>query len=540
LAIAPVTDPDATLDDMYPATVDANGDPVDRGLPNGWRGPICDLDVPTSDNRMAATPPGGAKTRAYPLTLTLNHVGDPTGYPTIGSVDRVWTQDGVLMGEGKLDINGEAGAEYARQLAEGMTNRVSIDDVEVVAEYRMLGPDGNYFAEPLGGWTEEAVAALPEGTRAILTFADWVLAGLAAVPIPAYSKAAIEPVWDYEVSSVLPEDAIVANVRLNSDQLAEIIAALGQFAPLGAQVAENAENRLSELEKAENSPENAVFDLQNALNDPQIDALVAALPVGGQVFTRKYFEYPGFDGPTPMTVTEDGHIYGHVRLNGTCFQYGGGAGKGPRCIEPPASKCNYAKFRVHGAKMDDGDTLAVGALTFGDGHVSRGGLEASRAHYDNVATVAAKVTAGRDQWGDWVSGEVVDAYRANAYDLLLSPLSGHWEPDSDNHNHLEMLAAHIVVTPGYSVPRIVASFDADENVTSIILTEDFTQVVINEEDSIVASTRAEVAKAMADIKRAEELGKQIGVDMDAHHAAEKARLARLAEAQAIIDADGRA
>jgi hypothetical protein len=186
-----------------------------------------------------------------------------------------------------------------------------------------------------------------------------------------------------------------------------------------------------------------------------------------------------------------------------------------------------------GAKMDDGSIIAVGSLTFGDGHVSRGGLEASRKHYDDVSTVAAKVVAGRDQWGDWISGEVLDAYREKAYDLLLYPLSGHWEPDADNRNHLEMLAAHVVVTPGYSVPRIVASFDADENVTSIILTEDFTQVVTNPGDAIVASTRAEVAKALADIRRAEELANKLGIS---EHLAskEKARLAHIADLKAQI------
>lgn len=524
LAIAPVTDPDATLDDLFPATHDANGDAVNQGLPNGWRGPICDLDVPTSDGRMAATPPGGIKTRAYPLTLTLNHVGDPTGYPTIGSVDRVWMQDGVAMGEGKLDINGADGAEYARQLMEGMTNRVSIDPVEVQVEWRMLGPDGNYFSEPVGGWTEEAVMALPEGTRPIMTFADWVLAGLAAVPIPAYSQAAISPVWDYEPCSALPDDAIVASIQpieSNLVQIDRIFADLREKSPWIAKMAQNAEN-------GQNGPESAESGEIRPKN-----ALVAALPVGGQVFTREFFEYPKLDGPTPMTVTENGRIYGHVRLNGTCFQYGGGAGKGPRCIEPPASACNYGKFRVHGAKMEDGSILAVGALTFGDGHVSRGSLEASRAHYDNVSTVAAKVVAGRDQWGDWISGEVVDEYRAKAYDLLLSPLSGHWEPDADNNNYLEMLAAHIVVTPGYSVPRIVASFDADENVTSIILTEDFTQVVVNPGDAIVASTRAEVARALADIRRAEELSKKLGID-EHLEAKETARLQRIEDLKAQL------
>jgi hypothetical protein len=97
-------------------------------------------------------------------------------------------------------------------------------------------------------------------------------------------------------------------------------------------------------------------------------------------------------------------------------------------------------------------------------------------------------------------------------------MSGHWEPDADNRNYLEMLAAHIVVTPGYRpASRIVAAFDGEDNVTSVLLTEDFTQVVVQEDESIVASLseseiRAVVSQAMADAKRVEELSKSLGVD----------------------------
>lgn len=429
------------------ALVAAGGDmTTPEKLPSGWRGPIAALDVPTSDNRMLATPPDGViRTRAYPLTLTRNHVGDPTGYPTIGSVDAVWMQDGLLWGEGRFDLGGQDGQDAARQLAGGFINRMSIDPVEVTAQVRLYDANGNEVS-----YTEnyDTPTELTEGMREVTVFTDWVLAGLAMVPIPAYTQAAVEPVFDYEPSQ--------------SRQNAEVV--------------------------------------------------VAA--IGGQRFTKEFFDFKA-TGPTKMTVTDDGHIYGHVRFHGTCYQYGQGRGDGGYCMEPPPSACGYAKFHAHSAILDDGSVIDVGALTFGDGHESRGGLIASRRHYDDVATIAAKVVASDDEWGVFVTGEVLDAHQDTAHDLLLSPLSGHWEPDADNDGHLEMLAAHIVVTPGYNVRRIVASFDEDRNATSIIVTNlpNATPAVRSANGvGDRPSGRALVAAAMADHRRARRLAIRAGVD----------------------------
>lgn len=233
------------------------------------------------------------------------------------------------------------------------------------------------------------------------------------------------------------------------------------------------------------------------------EALVAAM--GGQIFRAASFERVAA-GPTPLTVDEDGSIYGHVRLYGTCYQYGGGQGDGGYCVEPPLSECAYEKFHVHGAKLDDGRIISVGAITYGEGHESRGGLQASMDHYNNVATVAAKVFASEDQWGVWVCGEVCSDHADRAYDLLLSPMSGHWEPDSDNENHLEMLAAHIVVTPGYNVRgrRIVASFDDDRNATSLVVPSPFRPPS--------EATQARKPLTMQDFRRVAELRKNMGLE----------------------------
>lgn len=247
--------------------------------------------------------------------------------------------------------------------------------------------------------------------------------------------------------------------------------------------------------------------------EPETAAPIIA-SVGGQVYTKAFFERTA-TGPTALTVDEDGSVYGHVRLYGTCYQYGGGQGDGGYCVEPPMSACNYEKFHVHGAKMDDGSIMAVGALTYGEGHESRGGLYASQAHYNNVATIAAKLRATEDEWGVWVAGEVCDDHRDVAYDVLLSPMSGHWEPDADNDGHLEMLAAHIVVTPGYKVPRrIVASFDDAGNATHLVIpspwqnrTDSGTEVLSD------GQKRTENGSLGAkDFRRAEKLAARAGVD----------------------------
>lgn len=446
-------------------------------LPNGFRGPIAALDVPTGDKRQLNTPAGGIKTREFPLSLTMNHVGDPTGYPVIGHLDRVWAQDGLLHGEGAFDLGGEAGREAARHLHEGHMNTVSIDPDMVVAAIHTYDADGTLissdqlsaeateqfrlagtpFAAPADD-TSEDTAEPADQTSHILAFTDWRLAGLAMVPIPAYTQARIEPVYDY--------------VRL---------------------------------------------DAQPG------DALVAA--VGGQVFNKSFFADPKLTAATPLTITEDGHVFGHVREHGTCYQYGGGKGDGGFCLEPPDSACGYAKFEVHGARMDDGSIMRCGALTFGDGHSSRGSLAASAKHYNDVASIAAKGVVGTDVFGVWFSGEVVDGYAERAYDLLLSPLSGHWEPDADNGGHLEMIAIHIVVTPGYTVRRIVAGFDDSGMPNSLIITTPAPATVpVLASPAAVPSGRALLAAALADQRRADRLAKRIGVDRAARTARALARI----------------
>ncbi len=194
--------------------------------------------------------------------------------------------------------------------------------------------------------------------------------------------------------------------------------------------------------------------------------LVAA---AGQVFDLANFENPKFTGPTALTV-KDGKVFGHVALFDSCYMRQGGMSG---CTKPPRGN-DYNRFLAHGARLADGQILPVGVITFGEGHFAGGSLKASMANYANMATAAAKVNVGEDEFGIWVAGEVLGQFADRADDLLLSPLSGHWEPDLDRGGALTLIAAHVVVAQGFNVPRLVASLGADGEVDMVLISGPFT------------------------------------------------------------------
>ncbi len=471
-----------------------------EGLPKGWRGPIAALDRLTGDKRWLATPEDGLKTRMLPMTVTRGHVTEDDDI-FIGTMEKAWIQDGMLWAEGAFDLNGVDGAEAARLVGERMLFTMSIDPDNVVGEQRLVDAAGGMAPDSV---LEEAIntGIVPDGYSPVMVFTDWRLSSVAMVSIPAYDEARIEPVFDY----VRPERAVeIADegfLRI-SQELFDAAQAAGLLT-----VSSVTEEGV------------VMYDLApTVLEAAAEEAIVASAAMGGQVFKKASFERKA-TGPTPLTVDEDGSVYGHVRLYGTCYQYGGGQGNGGYCTEPPLSACGYSKFHVHGAKLDDGSIIPVGAITYGYGHESRGGLMASQDHYNNVATMAAKVVASEDEWGVWVCGEVLESHREQAYDLLLSPMSGHWEPDADNDHHLEMLAAHIVVTPGYNVQgrRIVASFDDNGDATHLIVPSPW------QKTSQSPKATKNVTMGARDFRRAEALAKRAGVDRDSRAARVLARL----------------
>jgi hypothetical protein len=189
-----------------------------------------------------------------------------------------------------------------------------------------------------------------------------------------------------------------------------------------------------------------------------VDPVVAAAtPIGRNLPPAHAFADPVLDGPTALTLDEDSipgfiEVYGHLATWGTCHTSFPNA-----CITPPHSHEDYAYFNTGAVRVRDADrtySVAAGRITMGEGGHASTALSAAdaAAHYDNVNTVVADVTAGEDQFGIWVHGVMRKTVTQEQIDALrASPLSGDWRPF--NGGPLELVAALAVNTGGFPVPR---------------------------------------------------------------------------------------
>lgn len=158
------------------------------------------------------------------------------------------------------------------------------------------------------------------------------------------------------------------------------------------------------------------------------------------------FADPALSGPTPVTVTEDGRVYGHLALWDSCH-----VGMPGRCVTPPRSSSGYASFHQSTVQTDEGP-IAVGRLTVGGGHAdARAGVRAAAEHYDQTGATWAFARAGEDEFGIWVAGQVHAAASADQINAGASaPLSGDWRRVGGG---MELVAALSVSTPGFPIRR---------------------------------------------------------------------------------------
>lgn len=228
---------------------------------------------------------------------------------------------------------------------------------------------------------------------------------------------------------------------------------------------------------------------------------------------------PLLPGPTPLTITADGRVFGHLATWGTCH-----IGFSGQCITPPQSRAAYAYFRTGEVLTDDGAAVPVGHITLGTGHADAA-LAAGPAveHYDDTGTVVADVAAGEDNYGIWVAGRlrsdlppvVVDALRAAA-------LSGDWRRIGGS---MELVAALAVNVPGFPIPR-TQSHIRNQRQTALVASA----VVVPGRDNDLSHTiEAAVERAMRNIHdrearlaKARSLAASIGRDPASRAAAAKA------------------
>lgn len=204
---------------------------------------------------------------------------------------------------------------------------------------------------------------------------------------------------------------------------------------------------------------------------------------------------------TPIVITDDGYVYGHLAGWHSCHQ-----GYSDVCVTPPRSTQGYSLFHTGAVRLDDGTDLPIGKLTVGAGHANPNGLgvRGATAHYDNSALAVAMVRAVEDNYGIQVSGRIIPGTPQDKIEeLRRSPISGDWRTYRGN---LEMVAALGVNSPGFLVPRaMVASVEGRQ--TSLLwagyvprdLDAEVDELAIRMHAPIVASLAARMEPTPAEL-----------------------------------------
>lgn len=415
----------ATLARVVPDTVAPDSDPITGTPYKRWRMPVAVLEgVQTGDRRKIAA--DALSWRDLPQSLMAN-TKTTQGHDQaelVGRIDTAERYDASKLidsrtnepyGRGvyaiKLEgvFTSEEQAKRVYELVKGRFLRgVSVDLSDVESEIEYQDKDG------------ETVEV--EGLEGLFFDGDMVetvtagrIMGCTVTPFPAFEGAYIE---------LLDED--------------------GNIGP------STQPSRPTAAEQRAGLTIHAGFSSRECVPCQNGEGLTAG--AGPQFPPKAWFENPGLPGPTPLTVMDDGRVFGHLALFDTCH-----TGFAGQCVKPPHSLTNYALFRTGAVKVAEGDLVAVGQITLDTKHADiRASRLAAARHYDHTGTAVADVVVGEDDHGIWFSGALrPDLTEAQVRTLRASSLSGDWREHGGN---LELLATLAVNAPGFPVVReLVAS-----------------------------------------------------------------------------------
>jgi hypothetical protein len=353
----------------------------------------------TSDGRMIQ--PNALTWREPPLPLmamlTSSHGNDSMADAAVlvGRVESIARDGANITAAGHLLTNKDA-IQFATDLEQMGQFGVSADVGDVTSIESMPEP----VVSPQGVMTFDP-AAMP-----IETLTSGVLMGFTCVPFPAFPGCYI---------------------ILGDGQDTEPI-------PMKAPTADQARIGLHILTTEECEPCAAGVESIAASASPLAPPLA-------------WFETPEPDELTPLTVFEDGRVFGHLAGWSQCHVGRGG------CLTPPADKAGYAYFLTGYVLCADGSEVPTGTITIDAMHAPGSfSLQAAMAHYDNTATGVAAVTIKNGKIGPWYCGAMFPGATAEQFHRLrANPPSGDWRPlGRGQHALCAMLAVN---SQGFPIPR---------------------------------------------------------------------------------------
>ena len=181
-----------------------------------------------------------------------------------------------------------------------------------------------------------------------------------------------------------------------------------------------------------------------------------------------WFQNPNFTELTPLKITKEGQVYGHLADWDGCH-----VGFQGMCVPPFRSAAGCAFFNTGALLTAEGEEVSVGKIMFsmdGEGHADDrlSYLEAQK-WYDNATKVGAFVTAGEDQFGTWLAGALRPGLSEIEVQHMRShPPSGDWRPIRPHDYNSELLAALCVPIGGFPIARRALVASANGGITAII------------------------------------------------------------------------
>jgi hypothetical protein len=424
-------------------------------------------------------------------------VGAHDGAVVVGNIQTIERRPGgVIWATGEYD-DGPQAQEAIRLLGKHMMNGVSMDLDDVSFEVRVAqelvadddetdgvimlaqetADDGKVVVAKIASDDEVMVTtdgrvraatqvAVPAFARAMIYLADDPALTAAAEAMPEGEPETAtgdgQALWDQAVELLTAVDSMEF---LSPEYLAATDAAGDAFAAAAVALQSSDPDRAAEaaevaakLKRFAALPWGNPDDVQVRDSGPTLDDEAATPGADGDLTAaaapihppEEWFADPELDGPTPLVVTKDGRVYGHLATWDVCH-VASPAGAGI-CITAPHSNRDYLDFHT-GTVLTAEDTLiGVGKITMGTGHAAHKlSATATAAHYDNTGTVVADIRAGEDMFGIWVAGALVPgATEEQARTLRSCPLSGDWREVAGS---LELKAALAVPVPGFPIPR---------------------------------------------------------------------------------------
>ena len=415
---APDTDPPEVLaddaDSGVAETVETEateaGDTAASDLPQAWSGVIGMEGRPTGDGRLMEADSLYWDDLPIPLRYVGQDSGAHDGAVVVGQIRTIARDGDRITAEGTFDLDSVDGREAARQVEEKLTNGISMDLDDVSFEIRIAA---ELLDDPDEGMVEES----------------------GAVPV---EEGAAEAGSHVTVAKFNSDDElqVVTEGRIRAATIVAIPAFVEAeiFADASGIAEDNTDDNFED--KNEDNSEDKTED----------EGLTASAFAQAPLDT--WFIDPKFVAGSPLTVTDEGQVFGHLAVWDSCHISHAHNG----CLAPPHSAHDYAYFKTGTTRTASGTDVQTGRITLDTRHAGpKLGAVAVAAHYDDTGSVVADVNVGEDTFGIWVAGAIrPGTSAAKVRSLRAAPLSGDWRTIGGN---LELVAALAVNVPGFPLPR---------------------------------------------------------------------------------------